>query len=243
MRFSLPPLSRRSTRIALLALAGGLIFHLGAFTLFSVRLGGLQAPRESKPFISLAGLDFSASEVLRQQAALQDSSPLFLPTSWNIAATSFDLSELVAEPDIFSSFEEEITASENAFRGSRERIKQVAPPPAVSVGEPRMLSLFGRSQLPLDPLPPRHGAWLATNLLDGNSSYGGDIQSIEDLAGTPLFEPTTFLVRTTPAGPLGEPLLIKGAGNDNIEAALARYIQTRIAPRLPPGYFQVTIGP
>lgn len=243
MRFPRPSLSRRSTRVALLALAGGVLFHLAGFTLFSVKLGGLQSPSPSRPFISLASLDAPASEVLRQQAALQDSSPLFLPTSWNIAATSFVLSEVVAEPDIFSSFEEEITASEEAFRGAREPVREIAPLPAMSVGEPQMLSLFGRQQLPVDPLSRRQGAWQATNLLNGDSSFGADIASIDGLGEASLFEPATFLVRTTTAGPLGAPFLLKGAGNDRLDDVLSRYIQTKIAPTLPPGYFQVTIGP
>ena len=232
----------RAHPLMLLTVLAAAVAHASALLLFDVAPAQREPPRPPKSFLSLAR-PAGQSDVLRDQALLLDSAPLFLPTFWNTAPAWQERVETLPDPNLFEAFPDEVMLAVEDMRpedgGAQRPRVDVAATGALPVGA----GLAGKPSLA--PLPPRSAFFEIRRLSSAALVASGTIEGDAALSRAPvIWQPAEFLVQITPEGMLGLPLQSHSAGSDEIDTALRLLVMRSAKLRtLPPGYYAVTIGP
>lgn len=233
----------------LLALLAGLLAHFAGFMLFRVRTEPAEVLNFPKPFVQYLGKTGASNDpVLREQALLFDTEPLFLPTPWNFAAQEGRRAPVGLRP-LFDAFAVDVAVSESDFH--------LRPPVPASdlntlallrVQRGNSMGTFGQAPALTAALPAR-GARLSVTRLDARAPGVSVLE--EDLptsaappAGDALWGPTTFLLLFSAGGPVGAPILTNSSGNDTVDQYWHDQLDDRFRHHpLPPGTYQIVVGP
>ena len=226
----------------------GVSIHLLGFLTFTV-----QSPSDERVKFSLPYVQYPSPEekkhnqLLREQAELYDSAPLFLPTTWNYVTNVEVFALEVDNASLFPAYAEEWTISD-------EMLKPIIGNGNSTITRARdslkyeywdLYSTFGEEKLPVNWIPGRAGYVEIYDMLDYKIVTSETLpDKINALSVLPLWTPLEFLLTIDKLGPIGEPMLLQGSGSEAIDAILRDYLSEPVfGARLRPGYYKVTIGP
>ncbi len=235
---------QRLPRPRLLLAALGVM--LLGFMLLHVELKTREFPKAPDAFIHYppAGEEFG---VLREQALLLDSAPLFFPTAWNEAGDYDGISPQVKERELFPPFPEIITLRNDELRPVPDAFEKGAPGARTALKAEywNFFSRFGEQPRTPVKLPERSG-YLEIYRLADNSLIRREVMppswSLPEGAG--LWTPAEFLAAVDPTGLAAPPLLIQGTGHEEADTALRAYFQRPFFfAGFDPGYYKIILGP
>lgn len=194
--------------------------------------------------------DGEQDDRLKEELALQDPTPLFLPTSWS----SGQVNPLVRQdpPAVFSPFEPGLF-----FTNDDPQI--MLPAPAVAPGTPleavdlveRGPKLLELSRVPLElpPVPPRL-AWLEVSRAGtGEVLFSMDVSGAGESSVAVLrqefWAPVEVLIAVSPAGLVGRPAVVTTSGSERVDNWALEFLAgpAALGARLPPGFYRVLLGP
>lgn len=252
-----PPRGRPFFQLALLA---GLLLYVVAVSVVRINTPAIEPVRFPPVYVHYSiGPTAAAGAALREQALLFDSEPLFLPTTWNFASHAAHPLKISPRP-VFPDFPAHVdpTGQDNpggVFAQNSVR-PEVSPLTTLQPGQWDVLGVFGQAPS-LAPRLPERGAFLQVTRLDSSNDPAARpgrlvLEEIWSAAEAPkstlnlqaLWGPATFLVLFSDTGPVGEPLLVNSSGIYAVDDDLRARLDARFRHRpLPPGTYQVVIGP
>jgi len=208
----------------------------------------MESPKvEAGVTMGLTRLDPAAGDALLiEEATLFDPTPLFLPTEWNVSYNTLPVSII---RDIGRSFEDypprlgfnEIGLGLD-FPATVEvpaKVSEVLP----MFGRQQPYSGLGRTDPVIVPLPARGARVDVISAKDGSQALSL-IVPVEQLAQK-VWQPLEFLIAVDAAGLIGPPVLIAQSSDEQsnrfFQDLLAKIL--RLGERLPPGVYQVCVGP
>lgn len=238
-----------------------------AFGALLVAAGGLSllrlpAPPEPEGWVREAGTrlpltltDTSGervAEALREELALQDPAPLFLPTRWNSGQAHAPVGERIEPGRAFRNFDPKLAFTEDDAR--------IALPPLAQVPESGLeavtrtarrpaLRELGHQALDLEPLPPRLAFLRVSQAGAGQERLAETVLRLPEAATTLLqaepWTPLELLVAIGPGGIIGRPAVILGSGVERVDTWAQDYLVdgARLGARLEPGFYRVVLGP
>lgn len=239
---------KRGRLFWLTAVAAALAIHAVGLLLFQVDDETTQEAEVDYSFVTMPSpfLNESGGELLREQASLFDSAPLFLPTGWN-AASSPAVNALEQRPaELFDSFPAQLSYGETDFGlGAIVNLKTRSPLQTLERFSDRSHNVFGRAEVDHPKLSRRFA------LLEVVDSSGGKLvlSSPVPMEGAPdeggqLWEPAEFLVQVEAVGVLGDPVLLRGSGLEEVDQYLRDSLRRLMRERmLATGYYRVLAGP
>lgn len=193
------------------------------------------------------GGDVVQDERLRAELALQDPTPLFLPTQWNSGQANPAVRR--DPPAVFSPYDPAL----------QEERAMVLPVPAVvpedalaTVGVlergPKFLEL-GRRPLDLQSVPGRWAKLEVSHAATGQVHLAEDLAGPAPEAGTPsrqeFWAPMELLLVVNPAGLVGRPAVVASSGSERVDNWAVEYLSgpAALGARLAPGFYRVVLGP
>ena len=197
--------------------------------------------------MGLTRLDPAAGDaILVEEATLFDPTPLFLPTEWNVAYNTLPVSII---RDIGRSFEDyppRLGFNEVglglAFPATVEvpaKVAEVLP----MLGRQQPYSGLGRTDPVITPLPARGARVDVVSAKDGSQALSL-VVPVEQLNQS-VWQPLEFLLAVDAAGLIGPPVLMAQSIDEQLnkifQDLLAKVL--RLGDRLPPGVYQVCVGP
>lgn len=233
--------------VALLVALVGLAVHFILFFGVKVPLEEPDGDNEGAGFAIYGESVDPANALYAEQALLEDSKPLFMPTRWNVASDLQEIARLRDETELFRPYAPIVQlASVTDFVG-------LAPVPDVGATLSDRLSAnplyplagFGEgASSDAGPLPPRRAELTWARPKDG--AVGQLEVSLEGLPEGPeeLWSPAIFWVVIDPSLDSVTPMRLTSSGFPWWDAAIRDFLRTRdLARRLEPGYYRVTVGP
>jgi hypothetical protein len=214
----------------------------------SVQSGPVRAEVAIESPIFLQELD--AGEVnaaLREQMALFDTGPLFLPTRWNAAAASGQSRSEITPGEIFPLYDARFAQPEGA---AAARMAAQPPQQRLSLDEftggGDSLRAFGRvDRAPL--APSQRLAVLEIRQFDtGRLALTLEVRAEAEAASRwPDWSPAEFALLVHPEGMFGPPQLSRSSGVEEVDSFLRAHFES-LPPLewgLEPGYYRVLYGP
>ncbi|MDR1280858.1 MAG: hypothetical protein LBK99_08550 [Opitutaceae bacterium] len=225
-------------------------------------------PSRPPPLLTLRLRGEGDAPALRDQIALLDPTPLFLPSPLSSAylvppretdGGDEGVAAFGQEPPLFVYTTNALNLPLNLPLPGRPPLpadarawlaSHPAPDPYRGLGQ-RDASDFGGTAFNA-PLPERLAAVEAANASDGRVVARFDIRRDPGAEATPFppgaedsWEPAAFLIKVEPAGLVGMPQVIKSTGNAGRDEWLAGYLAGTAFPGawLSPGFYEVTVGP
>ncbi len=198
-------------------------------------------------FVRIVGAgEGEKDKLLEENAEFFDPAPLFLPTDRNFQQGPLP-SRVVKQPgQVFRDFEpkwhfvantplpEYGTANDSGGGNLAEMLGR---------GNEAPFAGFGRLERSSPPLSPRKGFIAVKTLKTGLLSASGPLEGID----FPMvdYAPVEFVVAVTSVGLMGDPVMVAGSGQEEVDAILRNYLVNvyRIGERLAPGRYVVQIGP
>jgi hypothetical protein len=183
---------------------------------------------------------------LEEKADYFDPTPLFLPTSRNYGQGALPAAVVRQPGQVFGDFQPVLNlVPETALQdvGGEGGRATVNLQEILVRGNNTPFAGFGQVDAILTLLPERKG------YIEIKALQTGGLNISEALSGDGLpwadFRPVEFLVAVSPAGLIGDPVIITGSGRDEIDAGVKEYlIKTYwLGARLAPGEYMVSIGP
>lgn len=237
----------RPTPLGAIAIAGGVGVHLLGFSIFQVipeTDTQEYNPRAMAKFTDLT--EGSANRVFREQAIFFDSAPLFIPTPWNYSSTIESQILSREKEQLFSAYAESITLADRVLQPYRGvYLSKVKKPLDILKGQhwdfsPVYASAAGEQA----PVRRTSGQVKIVELSSGqtvtSTNLPPELAEITDLH----FQPVQFLLTIDSIGPVGEPLMLRGSGEERIDQSLRQYLSGPfITSRLGAGYYKIVIGP
>jgi hypothetical protein len=221
----------------LVATGGGVGLTLLLAGLFRAPAVPPAPPPASRPKIVLAPPD----TLLREQTALLDPTPLFLPTKWNSRPAPPQRDPGVA----FASYPPAYHFGTDALGVALPQDVPARPVEALLGDVPgNPLLGFGRTDAPVPALSPRGGFVEIVAAGTGTTVFSGVLPDAHPPEGV-LWQPLEFVAAVDAAG-LAGPLVLTGPSDaDGVNAYFERYLtQTfRVGERLAPGFYHIRVGP
>lgn len=241
--------SKASVRIIwLTGLAAALAVHAAGLLLFQLRDDESPAPEVDYLFASLPSIHWQEAQgdLLREQAYLFDSAPLFLPTRWN-SASSPVVEALEKRPaELFSSFPARLSYGESDF-GLAAMAKVEPEPPLQSLKSfiDKTHTVFGRGPVEqpeldsrfaiIEILDPARGEVVMRSPVPGEGA---------PVVNNRFWRPVEFLMQVESVGRVGEPVLLEGSGVEEVDQFLrAALLRLASEQMLAVGYYRVSAGP
>lgn len=218
---------------------------------------GMKAPAKPKiaPKVEVARLgEGTVGRLLREQAAIFDPTPLFLPTKWNAGQQPLPASVEHQPGQIFESFQPQLVFE-------KSRLDLPIPPPHVLPKSPIDLLKqpsrdpflgFDRQDQKLVPLPARYGIVEVIRAEDGKLIFSQGLgKPIVAADNSSNWQPMEFLAVVTVTGLLGRPVMLPreglpgNAATENMVSDLRHYLSAdlHLGERLEPGIYRVVVGP
>lgn len=201
--------------------------------------------RGRQPFVQLATASSAqGNTILQERAELLDPTPLFFPTEWNYGQRPLNERRLRQPGQFYVSFEPKLTVPEQGL--SPYGLEAVQAPErladVVAQGNEAPFAGLGQIDLRTSTLPVRAGFLEVRKLGHGefiiNQMLTGIVPPRLD------FAPLEFLVVVGPAGLIGDPILTRGSGWDEVDSFFRAYLAKsyHLGERLPPGSYRVVVG-
>ena len=199
---------------------------------------------DAVPRVELAAHE---DELLIEEMALRDPTPLFLPTIWNAAEDALAMNAPREPGGSFQDYAPFYTFSVNqlSIKFPNTSNASITPLDALAL-DSASRSLFGFGQIDgnIRPLRPRRG------FLEVVSASDGQILMRQPLTeGVPIeqgsWQPLEFLVAVNAAGVVGPPALSESSRVGEVDAFFQEYLLKvlHIGERLAPGFYRISIGP
>lgn len=203
--------------------------------------------RPEQPFVQLAGAGTATgSRILQERAELFDPTPLFFPTEWNYGQRPLTQKQTRQRlpGEVFGSFDEKLPMSEQSIAPYGI---ELAPVPeklsdVLGQGDEAPFAGLGRIDLQKSTLPVRAGFLRVRDLRNGNDVISQSLTGIQPPRSD--YVPLEFLVVVGPAGLIGDPILTRGSGWDEVDGFFRTYLvrSYHLGERLPPGRYRVLVG-
>jgi hypothetical protein len=235
--------------IASLLTAGGLIVHLGI--LFLVRM---DAPDSAIPQPVSTGVAYvgdpetHADPVLREQAFLQDTAPIFMPTRLNPASRMDSVASLRQAAEVFSPFAPEISLPESV-----DLPESLDPAPSRPSEDPGpadpafILNRYGSQSRSRPPGLDERGVIEVIRMDRESTQYRRIFRipdRLADRAPDALWTPMRIYLQVDQAKPLGPPVISRSSGFSGWDQAVQDYLASLAFYRLlEDGYFRVILFP
>jgi hypothetical protein len=224
-----------------IAVTGGLVL-IGLFVaLFRAPEGRDVGPAPAAPVPGVRLVNLRKNE-----AALTDPTPLFLPTEWNAGQ---DPLESTARREAGSSFagyppKLKFAASELGLVFPPDVVVPERPVDALGAGHPGPTFLGRRPDgASLPSLPSRRGFVEITATGSGQRVLAQPLTDAEPPA--PGWQPLEFLVAVDPMGMVGPPIMTESSRVVAVDVYFRNYLvkTLHVGERLPPGFYRVCVGP
>jgi hypothetical protein len=236
--------------LAVLAVAGGLFVHAAVFYLIKVDVH--LDPREQGTRLGvrfLGDLGLSSDPVIRDQAILFDSAPLFMPSRWNAASQMSAVASLQEATEVFSPFDPVISLPQPPPELA-DPISQSAPSrqSLLPASPGFFLSLLDRQALA--PTPSRSTTGAIAGAYPVSAQSGAVPLHIDlppaVLADSPgaLWEAAVFYVHILGGRVAGIPRMDRGSGFADWDQRLKEHMHTLTFYRhLADGYYRIMVYP
>jgi hypothetical protein len=245
------PVSARRRWAGWLVVTLTVVFAVAAFmVLFRISDRGVRStPGGSASKVQLTRLDGGMGDsILQEQATLFDPTPLFLPTEWNTNQRPLPAAVRRQPGQVFQTFEPKLRYGEAELTLPVASVQALPTQPGDLLREPSHDPFLGfdREDVTVSALSSRQ-AYLEVRKVDT-----GEIVLTRSLEGgaPPLaarvdWQPAEFLVNVTAAGMLGRPVDMASSEVEELDSFFRDYLAKtlRLGERLPPGIYQVAIGP
>jgi hypothetical protein len=231
-----------------IAAAGGIGLHLLGFLLLRVEAPVPPARRPEPAFVRYPVAADGDQALLREQALLFDSAPLFLPTRWNSAAAVNDIASLREETELFGAFAPSLRPGGPPMpaNGAQGAAGSIDPRGLLEPISLRPLRAFGRGPSPLDGAPAGARVWLAeaVDLAARRTELIALPETLAAPAPDRLWNPAQFFLQMVAGVPAGPPVTQVGTGYGAWDEALRAAIgEPRFYAALADGYWHITIAP
>ncbi len=201
------------------------------------------------PKVELARMgDREGERTLREEVALLDPRPLFLPTERNAGRAGALADDGRREPlASFEDFVPQLNYKEDDIAISFPAGVEV-PPSAVAALRTEQgrdsMSSFGRREATPPILPPRLGFIEVVLAQTGGVALRDELATTEG-APTGDWTPVELVAAVGPGGLIGLPVLTGSSGSEGIDAWLPSYLANRyrLGERLQPGFYRIRLGP
>ena len=211
----------------------------------------------AKPVPAAKRPAIGVSSSSKDEAALLDPSPLFLPTKWNAAQKD------IAWPEPGGAFQNYPVTPKWSFSRTDPKLDQLLPPPvatpatmaeALAVNTPGALALgFARTDAQVSPLPLRGAAVAIVSTRTGRRALSAQamaqVQKLATDARPPSerpWQPFEFLAAVDPAGLVGPLVIVEPrSGVEEVDRYFQDYLvrTIRVGERLAPGFYRISVGP
>lgn len=230
------------------ATGGSLVVIFLLLSLFRVPADTLDtASRASANAVPRVELAAQEDELLIEEMALRDPTPLFLPTVWNAADDALAMNAPREPGGSFQDYAPFYTFSVTELNIKFPNTSKVPMRPLDALaldGASRSLFGFGQIDRKIEPLRPRRG------FLEVVSASDGQILMRQPLTeGVPVdqgsWQPLEFLVAVNAAGVVGPPVLSESSRVGEVDSFFKEYLLKvlHIGERLAPGFYRISIGP
>ncbi len=211
------------------------------------------APAVSAPKVKVAVGD----RLLQEQATIFDPTPLFLPTKWNASQRPLPAAVQRQPGQVFKPYRAKLIYGEAgpALTKIADDLQPKTPLDLLRQPSRDPFLGFDRQDVPLKPLPSRLGM-VEVRRIDGGEIQvpGADpvkvlMRPLEENVTLPAgrldWRPPVFLVDVTVGGLLGRPVIVSSSDIEEVDSFLREYISKtlRLGELLPPGIYQVVVGP
>lgn len=234
--------------IALFTIFLGVVAHLGVFFLFKIEGPSLLDSEERGTAMEFVGdLGHGQDPVLREQALLRDSAPVFMPTRWNLASEMTGVASLRESTEVFASFSPRISLPE-----SIPDILDPGPSPSPSRellpdDTSFYLSLLGRIESPSGQTLPSRPVIKAERMGTEVSSRAESSPlpaSLNALRPAALWNPARLFLQIQNGKVVGVPLISRSTGFTEWDQALQDHVGSlEFYSRLDDGYYRLTAYP
>jgi hypothetical protein len=175
---------------------------------------------------------------------LFDLTPLFLPTEFNSSRKEY----VPSEPgSAFKGFPAALTFDVSRLELSLPPAAAVPENPAEAlVGDPPGAPFigFGRSDLKVEPLPPRGAYVEIVDAGSGRTVFGQAVADAHPPSSVP-WRPMEFIAAVDSAGLVGPVMPTVRSTVGDVDDYFARYLAEtfRVGQRLAPGFYRISVGP
>ncbi|NDV62629.1 hypothetical protein G0Q06_09215 [Puniceicoccales bacterium CK1056] len=240
---------KRILTLAFVSILGGLVVHIGVFYFIRIEFPSPRSAPEDPVQVHYVGNSgIRVNPALGEQAFLQDSAPLFMPTKWNLVSQMDDVASLREATEVFSQYEPILTLPDSSPATISLPPFGSAPPEiALPAGPAFYLSRFGRQ--PTAPLPSIVSETSLQSIplgerVDHSLRVSALPDSLRQLSPEALWPPIRFYLHLVHEIPLGKPVISGSSGFTDWDQALQGYIGSLDYYRgLPSGYYRITVYP
>jgi hypothetical protein len=236
--------------LAVLAILGGFVVHVAVFYILRVEVPApLPAPLASFRVHYLGDPGIDADPVLRDQASLHDSAPLFMPTKWNLASQMADVASLQQATAVFDRFPPVLSLND-----APPSLKEDGIDPnntfASLFSDSGSFVLYRLGREPVEELPgPDSGPTVQAYRLDRwSGEHVGHSTTLPPalLSAAPkaLWTPVRLYLHISRGKPFGIPRIEASSGFTDWDQALKEHVGSlQFYRNLGNGYFLVVVYP
>ena len=207
------------------------------------------APPDDRRFIDDAtpvALAWSGNELLKEEVALRDPTPLFLPTRWNASEDALAMNAPREPGGSFQDYAPHFTFPDADLKLSFLPEADIPARPADAFAmdrTSRQLLGFGQTDRAIEPLRARGGVVQVVAAIDGQVVQESVIEQQPPEQGT--WQPLEFLVAVDRVGVVRPPVLTESSRVSAVDQFFQEYLikGLHIGERLAPGFYRVSIGP
>jgi hypothetical protein len=241
---------RRLGPLAMLAILGGFVVHVAVFYVLRVEVPSPPtAPLETFRVQYLGDPGLDADPILRDQALLHDSAPLFMPTKWNLASQMADVASLQQATAVFDRFPPVLSLNDTPPSLQEEGVDPNLSLTSLIPGSGMfVLSRLGRE--PVEELPgPDSGSTVQAYRLDRWSGEGARHSAslppaLLSEAPKALWTPVRLYLHIARGKPFGIPRIEASSGFSDWDQALKEHVGSlQFYRNLGNGYFLVVVYP
>lgn len=202
-------------------------------------------PRGPEPFVRASGPgQASGDRALQERAEFFDPAPLFIPTAHNFSQGRLP-THLAKQPgQVFGDFGAKLNFSEGglATYGAAALAAEENLADVLSRSNEAPFAGLGESGAARPKLAARSALVQIKKL--GESELQ-EFALSEEAVPRADFSPLEFVVAVGPAGLIGDPLLTRGSGRDEVDVFFQEFLAKtyRLGSLLSPGRYRVLIGP
>lgn len=240
---------KRYLAFAGFSLAGGWLAHIGVFYFLRIEDPFVRHFPEDPVRVSYVGnLGLGSAPPLQEQSILYDSTPLFMPTRWNLVSDVDNVASLGDATRVFDLYPPDLHLPQFKpdFLPARSGL-----PSALEVGlrddSALLLGRYGRIPIEL-PMAPQRAPSIVAYRIDRAEPYQETVHSMPEsvarLAPEVLWPPIQLNLQIVEGKPVGFPLMARGSGFTEWDQALQAYVRSLAFYRtLRSGYYRITVFP
>ena len=182
----------------------------------------------------------------RNEAALTDPTPLYLPTEWNAGQNALQANTQREPGGSFQGYPAKLAFAESELKLNFPAPVAVPARPADALASDRTGLAFlgvGQADRPVTQLIARKAFIEITDAANGQSQLAQALTGAEPPDGA--WQPMEFLVAVDTAGLVGPPILTESSRVAAVDGYFQNYLVKTLhaGQRLAPGFYRVCIGP